>query len=416
MTQGQTGQRHFQVAVVGGGSAGIAVAARLLKKRPHLSVGIIEPSEHHYYQPGWTLVGGGIFSANETRREQRRCIPVGAQWLRERAVGFEPENNRLRLAGGGWVGYDMLVVCPGLQLDWHRIDGLEEALGTGGVTSNYRFDLAPYTWECIQTYRGGPAVFTQPAMPIKCAGAPQKILYLAADYWRQAGIEADLRFSLQGGAMFGIPLFAEALEKVAQGYGAAIDYGHDLVAVDPGRKVASFARADGERVERPYELLHVVPPQSAPEFIKASPLADANGWVDVDRHTLQHTRFANIFALGDVAGTPNSKTAAAVRQQAPIVVENLLEAMAGKPLRARYDGYGACPLTTARGRVMLAEFAYDGVVTPSFPGDPTRERRSYWYLKKIGFPVLYWDVMLQGYFMAWPHHKPRQAAAVANAA
>ncbi|HJO34779.1 MAG TPA: FAD/NAD(P)-binding oxidoreductase, partial [Gammaproteobacteria bacterium] len=189
-----------------------------------------------------------------------------------------------------------------------------------------------------------------------------------------------------------------------------------LVAVDPGRKVASFARADGERVERPYELLHVVPPQSAPEFIKASPLAGAAGWVDVDRHTLQHTRFANIFALGDVTGTPNAKTAAAVRQQAPVVVANLLGAMAGKALRARYDGYGACPLTTARGRVMLAEFAYDGVVTPSFPGDLTRERRSYWYLKKLVFPSLYWDVMLQGYVVRWPRHRPLGTAAAARPA
>lgn len=372
--------RHV-VVIVGGGAAGLTTAALLKAAQADLDIAVIEPSEYHYYQPAWTLVGGGTYAIEKTRHEMARHMPAGVKWIRERAAGFDPEHNRVELASGAAVEYRYLVVAAGLQLDWGRIEGLEATLGKNGVTSNYRYDLAPYTWECIRNLRGGQALFTQPVMPIKCAGAPQKILYLAADHCRRRGIAAGMHFFTPGPAMFGIPFYSQALDKVVAHYGIEPHFGHTLVAVDGAARRATFevVRGDSrERVELPFAMLHVVPPQSAPDFIKASPLADASGWVSVDKSSLRHTRFDNVFGLGDCTTTPNSKTAAAVRAQAPVAVANLLHALHGKGKTLSYDGYASCPLTTSRGKIMLAEFLYDGVVAPSFPLDPRIPRRLYW--------------------------------------
>lgn len=387
------------VLIVGGGAAGITVAAMLRKARPALKVTIVEPSEFHYYQPAWTLVGGGAYDVEATRRPTASLIPSGVEWLRARAAGFDPAAAIVRLEDGRQLGYDYLVVAAGLQLDWQKIEGLDATLGQNGVSSNYRFDLSPYTWQSIQALRGGKALFTQPAMPIKCAGAPQKAMYLAADHFRRNGVKVDVSFHTPGPSMFGVPFYAKALNEVVADYGITPRYNHNLVAVDgPGKRaVFETGPADARsRTEFAFDFLHVVPPQSAPDFIKQSPLADASGWVTVDKQTLRHTVHGNVFGLGDCTTTPNSKTAAAVRAQAPVLVANLLQTIDGATPTAQYDGYASCPLTTSRGKIMLAEFLYDGVVAPSFAADPRIPRRRYWWLKRHYLPYLYWSQMLRG--------------------
>jgi sulfide:quinone oxidoreductase len=302
------------------------------------------------------------------------------------------------------------VVCPGLQLDWHKIDGLTDTLGKNGVCSNYSADTVEYTWHCLQTVESGTLLFTQPPMPIKCAGAPQKIMYLAADRLRKKGrlAKVSLNFYNAGPVLFGVPFFAQALAKVVADYGIHTHFSHNLVAIDGNAKQATFECTDSEgnktRVTQAFDMIHVTPPQSAPDFIKQSPLANAAGWVDVHEKTLQHNRYGNIFGLGDATSTPNAKTAAAVRKQAPVVVDNILALMNGKAVREGYDGYGSCPLTTSLSTVMLAEFAYGGNVTPSFPWLDPRANRYIWWLGKImGFPWLYWQWMLKGYRFDIPH-------------
>lgn len=412
MTEQSADVKRYSVVIVGGGAGGTSVAARLRRLDAALDIVVIEPGEYHYYQPGWTLVGGGQFTAERTRRRVRDCIPASIDLIADRVESFDPEHNALLLASGATLHYQFLLVAAGIQLDWDAIEGLSDTLGQNGVTSNYRYDLAPYTWQCIQAFQGGTALFTQPPMPIKCAGAPQKILYLAADHFKKRGITADIRFFTPGGVMFGVPFYSKALDQVMAQYGASALFGHRLVKVDGPAKTAYFeVVADGvtSRVAVPFEMLHVVPPQSAPAFIKRSPLADAAGWVEVDKATLQHKRYANIFGIGDCTSTPNSKTAAAVKNQMPVVVANLLRALKGRGTEAHYDGYASCPLTTSAGRVLLAEFCYDGVVTPSFPVDPRSPRRAYWWLKKSFLPFLYWDVVMKG--RRWPlTHKRREYA------
>jgi sulfide:quinone oxidoreductase len=394
-----------EVVIVGGGAAGIAVASSLLARNPGLDIAIIDPADIHYYQPGWTMVGAGVFNASFTARTMAAVLPEGVHWIKAAVAAFEPERNAVILEGCRVVSYKQLVVCPGLKLDWHGIEGLADTLGRNGVTSNYRYDLAPYTWQLVQQLRGGKAVFTQPPMPIKCAGAPQKAMYLSADHWKRQGVltDVDIQFCNAGAVLFGVADYVPALMEYVKAYGIGLNFGRTLVSVDGAAKKASFSQnqPDGSKtvVTHDFDMLHVVPPQKAPDFIRISPLADAAGWVDVDPGTLRHKTFPNIFAMGDVGNTTNAKTAAAARKQAPVVAHNVLAARGAAQGEAQYDGYGSCPLTVERGKIVLAEFTYGGKLAPSFPKwliDGTRPSALAWYLKERILPPLYWDAMLKG--------------------
>lgn len=404
-TPTDTGDAHFQVVIVGAGAGGIAVAASLKSRKPGLRIAVIDPADIHYYQPGWTMVGGGIFEAQSTAKTMGSLIPKGVHWIKAAVAAFEPKNDAVILDGCRVVKYDRLVVCPGLKLDWGRVEGLEETLGRNGVTSNYRYDLAPYTWQLVQEMKQGRALFTQPPMPIKCAGAPQKALYLSGDAWFRRNVlqNIDIQFMNAGGVLFGVKDYVPSLMKYIEKYDATLNFFHNLVSVDGPAKKATFRvtkpDTDPEDVTVEFDMMHVCPPQVAPDFIRVSPLADAAGWVDVDQATLRHKTYDNIWSLGDVMNAPNAKTAAAARKQAPTVADNIVADIAGRSAVAQYDGYGSCPLTVERGKIVLAEFGYGGVLKPSFPAwaiNGTKPTRAAWFLKEKLLPPIYWQAMLKG--------------------
>jgi sulfide:quinone oxidoreductase len=394
---------HHRILIIGGGNAGISVAARL-RRAGQDDVAIIEPSDTHYYQPLWTLVGGGCAPAKETARAQAKVMPKGVHWIKERSTDIDSNNQTVSLGSGNLIGYDYLVVSPGIQLDWDKIPGLSRTLGKDGVSSNYDYDLAPKTWEFLKGLRRGTAVFTMPSGPFKCPGAAQKIAYLAAHYWQQQGVLDDIHVILviPSQKLFGVPEFCVVLERVVERYGIDVRFEHELVEVNPETREAILVNrreGSGEKVSVHYDVMHTVPPQSAPDWIKKSPLATAEptGYVDVDKHTHQHVRWPNVFSLGDACSTPNSKTGAAIRKQAPVVTKNLLAVMNGKDPSEKYDGYAACPFTTARNKMLLAEFDYTMKPHPTIPLINTqKERRDMWYLKRWGLPFLYWNFILRG--------------------
>ncbi|GAB4140999.1 MAG: FAD/NAD(P)-binding oxidoreductase [Planctomycetaceae bacterium] len=399
-TQTQSEVTHHEIVIVGGGTGGISVAARLTKGWFNSSdVAILDPSDKHYYQPAWTLVGGGTFRKEATERDEASVIPRKAKWIQDAVTAFDPEHNRIHTRDGRTIEYNYLIVAAGIQLNWDEIDGLKENIGQHGICSNYSFETVESTWENIRNFQGGTAIFTQPAGAIKCGGAPQKICYLAEDYFRRHGVREKSRviFAAAGAKIFAVEKYREVLERVVERKGIETMFRHNLVAVRPESREAIFRHMDtGEEVSVHYDMLHVTPPMSAPDFIAKSPLANDEGWVDVDKHTLQHTRFSNVFGIGDCSSLPTSKTGAAIRKQAPVLVKNLKSLMAGRPLTAKYNGYTSCPVVTGYGRMVLAEFDYDKQPAETFPFNQAKERWSMWILKKFLLPVLYWRGMLKG--------------------
>ncbi len=392
---------HHKLVIVGGGTAGITTAA-LLRRAGETDLAIIEPSKRHFYQPIWTLVGGGVFPKEVSVRDEARYIPEGVRWINDSAAELAPDQNYVATSSGARIGYDFLVLAPGIGPNLDAIPGLREALATDCVSTNYNYDLAPKTWQIIRGFRGGVALFHMPGTPIKCPGAPQKIAYLAADSFRRRNIAGSAKVIYASGppSIYGVKEYAAVLTRVIERYGIAARFSQELVELRPEKREAIFElKGDPEkrRVTVGYDMLHVAPPQHTPEFIRRSPVADAGGWVKVDKYTLRNPDYPNIFALGDAAGTPNSKTGASAAKQAPVVAANVAAAIRGKEPVARYDGYVACPIVTSYGKMLLCELDYSLKATPTIPFiDTIKERYDMWLLKKYGLPWLYWNVVLRG--------------------
>lgn len=420
---GKVSSVNRRVLIVGGGTAGVTVAARLRNARPELSVVLVSPTATHDYQALWTLVGGGLASFQETRRDFDEVLPENVEWIEDAVTELRPDDRSVVTAGGKTLEYDALVVAPGLRIALEEVAGLAAALeGDPRVWTNY---LARYVTKgpaAIDAFNGGNALFTYPRSPLKCGGAPQKIMWIAEETMRHRGVRdaASVKFIVPGDTIFGIPKYREVLDEIAHERGIELIGHRHLVEVRPDEGVAVFEDvSDGREYELPYALMHVSPPSRAPDFVIDSPLASpggrvapdertpaarrrdlpqggSGGFVEVDRHTTQHVRYPEVFSLGDASSLPSAKTGAAIRKQAPVLVENLLAHLDGKSLTARYEGYASCPIVMGHHSVMLAEFEYDGKIAETFPFDQAKPRYSMWLLKRHVLPLMYWHGMLKG--------------------
>ncbi|MHC6593052.1 NAD(P)/FAD-dependent oxidoreductase [Arthrobacter sp. C152] len=393
--------RH-EVLIIGGGNAGISLAARLHRYGVD-DVAVVEPRDHHLYQPLFSHIAGGRAQAKEAVRTQESVTPQGVTWIHEAAAGIDPEANTVTLGSGSTVGYGQLVVCPGLQFDWAAVPGLAEAVHSPYGASHYVFDLAPKAWTLLSSLRSGTAVFSMPAGPIKCGGASQKPMYLACDYWREQGVLDKIRVVMVQPypTVFGIPEVDRELDRKIAEYGIELRTNSELVAVDPAGHKATIRDNDANTTEDlEYDVLNAVPPQSAPDWLKATVLpaaGDAGGFVEVDRQTLRHLRYPNVWSLGDAAGTTNSKSGGALRKQTKVLAKNLVAARKGRPLKAKYNGYSVCPFTVSRDTVVFAEFDDRYRPMPTIPRVPTwNESKLSWVVDRDLFPKLYWNLILKG--------------------
>ncbi|MHA4096165.1 NAD(P)/FAD-dependent oxidoreductase [Bacillus cereus] len=391
----------YKIIVIGAGTAGLSSTAHLLRNVPLLkeSIAIIDPSKKHYFQPLWSLVGGGIVSKESTMRDQESLIPKGATWIPKSVVKLFPEENKILLDDGLLLKYEILIVAAGIQINWEGIKGLKESIGTNGVCSNYSYKYVDSTWREIEKFKGGNAIFTHPNTPIKCGGAPQKIMYLAEEYFCKKGVRnrSEVMFYSANSNIFQVPRYANTLEQVLERKQIITNYNKNLVKIIAEKREAIFEDIQTMKRETvPYSMIHVVPPMGPPNFIKESEISDHKGWVDISPYTLQHVQYKNIFGLGDCTNLPTSKTGAAIRKQIPVLKQNIMDVLNGRDLQAKYDGYTSCPIVTGYKSLILAEFNYEHEPQETFPFNQAKERYSMFLLKRYMLPYMYWNLMLKG--------------------
>ncbi|MBN9424918.1 MAG: NAD(P)/FAD-dependent oxidoreductase [Burkholderiales bacterium] len=382
------------IVIAGSGLGGIAVANRLSKMLDGAKITIIDRKEEHNYQPGYTLVATGVWPIGKVREHNAEFHPAGAEWIKDMVTEFDPASNTVVTAGGQRVRYDFLVVATGVHLDFAQIEGMDvAAIGSNGLASVYPSpQAAQATWNAMQAFtaKGGQALMTLPATPLKCAGAPLKMTFMLRDRLHQAGTlgASRVQFMSALGNVFGVPAVNDNVLARWKALDIGVEFSHKLTGVDIGARRAMFATPEGEKVERPYDFLHVVPPMRAPDPVKNSDLAwkegpfAAGGWLEVDKSTLQHRRYPNVFGIGDINGTPRGKTAATVKKSAPIVAHNLVQVIAQQKPDVDFDGYTSCPMITREGSAMLIEFDYEGRLQPSLPMiDPLQDSFLAWLMK-----------------------------------
>ncbi len=433
LTEAEAVDVKGKIVIVGGGSGAIMALARLHRAIRNPDITIIAPNETHLYQPGQIFIAAGLYTPADIVRPNKDFIPDDVRWIKDEATVFDPDRNRVKTRGGEEVVYDYLVVATGIEPHWEAIEGLtKEAIGKNGIASVYLNDFeagtaegGPITWGWFNDVKyaakhGRPTVlYTQPAGAIKCGGAPQKILYLSADYLKKEGLGADYIFATASQKLFSLEPIAKSLAAAQKRYDKITNkFGHNLVAVDIGKKIATFEHTyevqgaydsdldmydtvtKKERVEIGYDFLHVVAPMGAPKAVAESPLAwqkgNAKGYLEVDRYTLQHRRYPNVFGIGDVCGIPLGKTGGSARHHAPVIQDNLIAVMQGKKPVKKFDGYTVCPLKIRYGEIIMAEFNYDGLA-PTIPFlAPQKPRWMWWAFDLYMLEPMYWYLMLRG--------------------
>lgn len=400
-----------RIAIIGGGAAGLCMAARLNRWLDNPDITLIDPSDRQYYQPGFTLIAAGVYEADEVYKSQESCIPKGVKWIKDSVVAVDPQKNSITTTKSGEIAYDFLVLTPGLQMNFNLVEGItRETLGQGNAHCIYDYVGAQRTWQAMPkfTQDGGVGIYTDTYTKHKCGGAPKKICLLTEDYARQHKTrdKIELNFFTASKQLYDIPFFTPRLLEIYKERNVSIALKHKLKGIDTSAKKVMFEQTVGDVVTPltlDYDFLHFTPPMSAPDFVRDSGLGWTEGklaresWVMVDKETLQHLTYPNIFSLGDCAGVPTSKTSAAIRMQAPIAAKNLIAVMEERQPTELYNGYAACPIITEYGKILMCEFDYKKEALPSMPFiDASREQWSAWLLKVYVLKPMYFYGMLNG--------------------
>jgi sulfide:quinone oxidoreductase len=391
------------IVIAGAGAAGLALANQLVRRLDGARITLIDPRREHWYQPGFTLVGAGLKDAAYPVSTTAEWVPPGATLIEASVAEVDPEARRVTTSAGQVIDYDYLMATTGCVLDFDSIDGFDRSLiGRNGMAALYAGPQEAAASARLQdafVAKGGVGLFFRPETEMKCAGAPLKYAFLTDDRLRRSGRREDseLIYVAPQASLFGVPIVAEKVRMLFGDRGIETRFGRTLTAIDPERRVATFALADGGTEDIAYDFTNVIPPMRVCSPFRQSSLAwqegpwAHDGWIEVDKHTMRHRRYPDVFAVGDAAGVPKGKTAASVKWQTPVAVDQLVAEIAGTESTASYNGYTSCPLITRIGRAMLVEFDYDNNLVPSFPGviAPLEELWITWLMKEIALKPTY---------------------------
>ncbi|CAM4162004.1 NAD(P)/FAD-dependent oxidoreductase [Lacicoccus alkaliphilus] len=391
-------KRHFRLIILGGGAGGISTASSILSKKKDLKneVLIIEPSEYHFFQPGWPLVGSGEMKPESTKKPTEKVIPKGARWMKAFVDSVDPVKREVT-AGGTTVSYDFMVVAMGLELDFDSIKGAKAALGKNGVTTNYLYNLTGYTYESLKNTMTGNIVVSRPRSKIKGGVSAENSIFTMDDYIKKHDREANIVFRSGRAEIFEVKKYSDSLKEQLEAKNIDYKLNEELVEVRGEEKEAVFKNHEtGERHTVPFEMLVITPPMHGPAALNGSGLLDDGGWVDVDKHTMMHNTYTTVFSLGDAASLPTVKMGAAVREQYKILVDNLIERMEDKDPSHIYEGKTACPVATEYGELILAEFGYDNIPKETTFLDQSDDKKLFYQFKKNMLPFMYWYGLLNG--------------------
>lgn len=428
----QAGEDIFgKIVIVGGGTGAIMTLSKLKRSIKNPDITIIAPNEKHIYQPGQIFVASGEMPLQDIILDNNDYIDTNAvKWIKDEVKTFNAQDNSVVTRNGQIISYDVLIVATGVAYHYEKIKGLtKEDIGTNGIASVYLNDLEKgtsrgategWTWfnelkETAKTKKP-TVIYTHPNTPIKCGGAPQKVLYLSADYLRQSDLSANFIFATSNAKLFPLPKVDKELHIAQNRYDKITNkFQHHLESIDVKAKKATFIHAYEEKVfdpdleeyemvsyakkvEMDYDYIHIVPPMSPVKAVMDSDLISENGWLDIDIQTLQHKKYKNIFGIGDVCNISSCKTGGAARHQTPIVIQNVLAYLKAKNITGQYDGYTACPLKTQYGKIIMAEFNYKGPA-PTLPFLAYEKPRWIWWAFDLYMlKPMYQYLMLRGLF------------------
>ena len=400
--------KALKVVVIGAGLAGLAAINRLSKSLPNAELILVDKKKEHHYQPGFTLLASGIWNdVNEVIYRNKDYIPSNVRWVQSYVKAFDPDNNQLTTENDEVISYDYMVVATGLRLGYDKIKGLDvNQIGTKGLGSVYGGpEMARKTWDAMEefTKTGGRAIMTLAPTFMKCSGAPLKMTFMLEDALKRAGrteLDTQINFYSPNDSIFSVPWVSDDVKrrwKDELSISPQLRFWRKLIAIDMDKKIATFEDKEGKTYQEKYDFLHIVPPMFAPDAVLNSKLVVTDGvqkgWLDVNKETLQHNRYPNVFGLGDINGTPRGKTAATIKRSAPIVVHNLLNVINGKKPDQYFNGYTSCPMVLRKGAALLIEFDGDANYDPTFPGvDPLKDSYFAWFIEDLLLKPAYLSV------------------------
>jgi len=391
-----------KIVILGAGTAGTMMLNKLhnILDKEEWELTIVDQYKTHYYQPGFLFIPFGVYKKQDVIKPKHDFFPSGVNVIYNKIDRVEGENNRVLLDGGQILNYDFLIIATGTQTRPEETPGLKDKLWYKDIFDFYTIEGALALHERFKDFKGGDLVMCIAEVPFKCPVAPLEFVFLAEAYFTKKGIrdKVNISFVTPMSGAFTKPVATKMLSELMTEKNINIIPDFYIEKVDnDSKKLVSY-----DEREVPFDILTIVPVNMGNDMVERSGLGDDMNFVKTDKFTLQSQDFENIFVLGDAANIPTSKAGSVAHFAGEILTENLLSAIEGRELHAKFDGHANCYIETGYGKGALIDFNY---TTEPLPGTfPLPGIGPFGLLKntkinhygKILFRWIYWHMLLKG--------------------